>query len=92
MASPVKPYRPAAWLTKKALAAVFDVNQSYLDREIRQFIRPEHVRRARGRLLFYGRGVIEAWANARAKPQGKAAREQRDEVELEAWRLRAALA
>ncbi|MBX3435313.1 MAG: hypothetical protein KF847_18505 [Pirellulales bacterium] len=68
MAGPTKPDRPAAWLAKQALADVLDVTVNYFDREVRRHAKPEHVRRDGKRLLFYARGVLDAWYGARMRP------------------------
>jgi len=64
MANPVKPTRQAAWLTKQAMADAIDVTVGYFDREVRRHAQPQHVRRDGRRLLFYARGVLDAWYEA----------------------------
>ncbi len=73
MACPTKSERKSPWLTKSEMAAAFDVSESYFDRSIRPLVQAEHVRHENGRLFFYVRGVIEAWANRRhqRKPNDK---------------------
>ncbi|MCA9240208.1 MAG: hypothetical protein KDA37_08415 [Planctomycetales bacterium] len=68
MADPTKPNREAAWLTKQAMADVLDVTVNYFDREVRRYATAEHVRRDGQRLLFYARGVLDAWYTARLRP------------------------
>jgi len=51
-----------SWLDKKGIAAAFDVSPRYFDRTIRPLVDRQDVRRQNGRLWFYARGVIEAWA------------------------------
>ena len=58
--------KPQTWFSKRAMAAIFDVSERYFDRAIRPLIPEKHVRREAGRLFFHPRGVIEAWADARA--------------------------
>ena len=65
MPNPQKPDRPAAWLTKQQMAEVLDVTVAYFDREVRRHARAEHVRRQGRRLLFYCRGVLDAWYASR---------------------------
>lgn len=69
-ASSPKPTRPSSWLTKGQIAAVFDVSERYFDRDIRPFVRREHIRANGRKLRFYARGVIEAWADRRAARGG----------------------
>jgi len=69
MANPMKPTRPAAWLTKQAMADVLDVTVNYFDREVRRYAKPEHVRQDGRRLMFYARGIFDVWYEARLQPQ-----------------------
>ena len=50
------------------MAAVLDVSVGYFDRDVRPFARPEHVRKDGRKLLFYSRGVLDAWYEARLRP------------------------
>lgn len=62
MADPRKPNRQTSWLTKQQMAAVFDVSESYFDREIRPAVPADHIRHSTRGLLFYARGVVDAWS------------------------------
>ncbi|QDS98150.1 hypothetical protein [Adhaeretor mobilis] len=68
MADPKKPTRPDAWLTKQAMAGVLDVTVNYFDREVRRHATEQHVKRDGKRLLFFARGVLDAWYTARLGP------------------------
>jgi len=81
MANPAKPTRPAAWLTKQAMADVLDVTVNYFDREVRRHAKPEHVRQQGRQLMFYARGILDAWFEARLRPQPKLS--ELDSIELE---------
>ncbi|QDS97938.1 hypothetical protein [Adhaeretor mobilis] len=69
MADPKKPTRPDAWLTKQAMADVLDMTVNYFDREARGHALEPHVKRDGKRLLFYARGVLDAWCEARGRPE-----------------------
>ncbi len=69
MANPEKPTRPAAWLTKQAMADALDVTVNYFDREVRRHAKPKDVRQDGRRLLFYARGIFDSWYEARLRPQ-----------------------
>jgi hypothetical protein len=83
MGSPIKPTRPAAWIGKQALADVLDVTVGYFDREVRRYVSPAHVRRDGKRLLFYARGVLDAWYSAKLRPPATAAADDDLAAELE---------
>ena len=69
MSSPVKPKRPTAWLSRREMAAVFDVSVAYFDRELRPLFDTKHVRQSDGFLSFYSRGCVEDWARAKHATQ-----------------------
>ena len=62
------PNREAARLTKQAMADALNATVNYFDREVRRHARPAHVRRDGKRLLFYARGVLDAWYTALLRP------------------------
>jgi len=88
MAVPVKPKRDEAWLSRAQIAGVFDVSVQYFDRVIRPLVASNHIRRRNGRVWFYGRGVVEAWARAQA-PQPSTVEPSIDDLllthQLENW-------
>ncbi len=68
MGSPRKPHRHNAWFSKQATALMFDVTEAYFDRQIRPLVSPQHVDKIGGRLIFYGRGVIDAFVRSKLSP------------------------
>lgn len=68
MPSPEKPHRPDAWLTKRAMADVLDVTVGYFDKEVRRFAAEDHVKQDGRQLLFYARGLLDAWYSAKLRP------------------------
>ena len=82
MANPQKPKRAGTWLSKSQISGVFDISVEYFDRGIRPLMDQNHIRKIGRRVMFYGRGAIEAWARSQA-PQPPAVEPSLDDLLLE---------
>jgi len=69
-AKATKKPRKCDWLTRAELARAFGLTETGLKKSVLPLVAPSHVRtercRSGSRLLYYGRGVIEAWAAKQA--------------------------
>jgi len=84
MAQPRKPARNNSFLSRKEMAAVFDVSVAYFNRELRPLFDAKHVHQSDGCLSFYSRGCVECWARAKFKTQPS---ERSDDAILEDYLL-----
>ena len=60
-----KDLRPGrGWVTRKEIAAVFDVSVTHVDRSLRRYVPAGMVKTIDGRTYFHGRSLLDAWAEA----------------------------
>ncbi|MEW6251243.1 MAG: hypothetical protein AB1716_11390 [Planctomycetota bacterium] len=57
-----EPRHETGWLSRADMCAVWDVSEQVFDRNVRPHFPPEAVRIDGGRLWFYARACLDAWA------------------------------
>ena len=63
--------RESGWLTRRQMAAVFDVSPWSFDQHVRPLLPADAVRGEGKDLRFYAAGVVEAWAIRRFRPSAE---------------------
>jgi hypothetical protein len=52
------------WVSRAAVAEMFDVTTAHVDKNLRRFIPPDKVKSIGGRTYLHGRSLLEGWAAA----------------------------